>query len=434
MAGWTPLDDSVKNFREQSHVLKKQGNYPERCLAFFALKKVLMSYSARILTRGLEKLPTSMPGRRILLVPNHRSCLDPAIMHQVLTLSGHGQPRVAALDFIAATPLAPLFRKCGAIFIKGDWKSPEYRAKMNGQFREISDRGDWLEFYLEGQRSISGKQMDPKRGLFTALMEDKPCTIYPINISYARIAEDREFIAKVQGFQLKSTVQSLFLPGKGVGDVYFTVGDPIYTEPKHHPQETSMLVTSAIMKCNVVHGTDLLATILLDRQEHITLSDLQRDMEWLGSALRHRNIYVAEIDTRDTLKLLKHAATLKKGIVRIVDKTLLIYYRNRLMYTISDLVSIPRMLRKEALWTPDRRPRGRDVDRLREIGTRAIEPTVFLYKYLLDRIQEGATSVNELRRSIEDNPHSCYETVTNLITVLKEDKVIAVSGDLIILT
>lgn len=429
MDSYTPLDDSLKTFRSHSHVLKTQGNYLERSLGFFACKKVLTTFNANVLTKGLEKLPSSPSSRRILLVPNHRSCIDPVIVHYVLTLAGHPQPRVAALDFIASTPLAPLFKKCGAIFIKGDWKSPDYRTKMNEQFKAITDAGEWLEFYLEGARSTSGKQLDPRHGLFTALMSDRPCAIYPINISYERLIEDREFVVKKKGFQLKSTIQSLFIPGKGIGNVYFTVGDPIYTEPNHKPPHVALTVSREIMKLNVIHGSDLVACILLDSQEHIPFSDLERDMEWLRQALLHRGVQVDSFNLSHTLKSLRHCITLKKGIVRIRDKTLLIYYRNRMIYTISDLASTPSLLRKEALWTPDHGTRLRDNSRLKQIAKRAMEPTIFLYKYLLDKIQEGTVSVKELRESIQDSPHCCFETVTNFLTVLKEDGVLTISSE-----
>lgn len=439
MESYTPLDDTLKAFHTHSHILKAQGNYLERSLGFFACKKVLTTFNANVLTKGLEKLPTatSHANRRILLVPNHRSCIDPVIVHYVLTLAGCPQPRVAALDFIASTPLAPLFKKCGAIFIKGDWKSPDYRSKMNEEFKSITDAGEWLEFYLEGARSTSGKQLDPRHGLFTALMSDRPCVIYPINISYERLIEDREFVVKKKGFQLKSTIQSLFIPGKGIGDVYFTVGDPIYTEPDHRPPHVALSVSQEIMKLNVIHGSDLIACILLDSQEHIPFYDLEQNMERLQQALRSRGLLVAPFNLMYVLKSLRHCILLKKGIVRIRDKTLLIYYRNRMMYAISDLATVPSLLRKEALWTPDLPPHPQDLIQLRQLAKRAIEPTIFLYKYLLDKIQEGTVSAKELRQSIEDSPHTCFETVTNFLTVLKEDGILNLScedKDLIILT
>lgn len=428
---WTALNDSLHQLHTHREILKGQGHYLSRLTGVMIAKKVLRKFNAHIYTRGMEKL-VDHPGKRVLLVSNHRSYLDPLIIGHLTALYGKKQPRPIGLDFVAATPLAPLFRKCGAIFIKEKFDNLEYREKMNSILREAADAGDYMEFFLEGQRSISGKQMDPKRGLLTAFM-DKPCVIYPLNLSFERLIEDREFISKSRGWNLGATVKSLMIPSKGMGVVRLSVGDPIYTDPKDIPREIAMKVTSEILKQNTIYATDIIAAVLLDRQEAIQIDTLKDDVLWLQNVIIDRKINVVKTNVDDALKLLKHAIKVKKNMVSIRDKTLLIYYRNRMIYTISDMIATPTILRKEALWTPDHYPRLKDAKRLKEIAKRALEPTVFLYKYLMEQIQQGETSMKTLRRSIEDNPHSCYETVTNLVTVLVEDKVVTRDGDIITL-
>jgi 1-acyl-sn-glycerol-3-phosphate acyltransferase len=434
-SSYTLLDDSLRAWRSNAAVLKDQGNYLDRSLGYFVSRKVLQRFGVQLYVKGLEKLPSpeDMAGRRILLLPNHRSYLDPVIVHHVLGCSGFRQPRVVALDFLAATPLAPIFKKCGAVFIKGSFKDLEYREKMNETLRNFADKGDWVSFFPEGMRSLSGKQMDPRRGLLAGLTTDSPCVIYPINISYTRLIEDREFISKRRGFNVKHTLSSLFLPSQGAGPVYFTVGDPIYTGSGADPRETASNVTRGIMQENLVHTTDLLCTILLERQEAMDYGELEREVQWLTAALQHRGVPCTPLDLPQALLLLKHCVSTKHGTVSIRDKTLLIYYRNRMLYTIGDLVSLPDLLRKEVLWSPPSRPRMRDAKRLKELAKRAFEPTVFLYKYLSDKIQEGETSVKELRRSLEDNPHCCYELLDNFLNVLKENGAVRVEGDTVIL-
>jgi len=429
MPDWTPLDDSPRAFAAARAVLKAQGNYTERALGYFVCKRFLHKFNCEIVTRGLDKLRDHQ-GRRVLLVPNHRSYLDPVIVHHVLALSGFRQPRVVALDFLGATPLAPIMKKCGAVFIRGSFADPAYREKMNQQLRAYTDNGEWLEFFLEGQRSSSGKQMEARTGLLNALTTDQPCVIYPINLSYERLIEDREFVSKTQGFNIKSALRSFLATGKGVGKMYFTVCDPIYTEAGANVRNVAASITKAIMRANVIFNTDLLAVTLLDKQETIRLETLQNEVNWLANALEHRGVYVVDRDIESTFRLLKHAISVKqKQYITIRDKTLLLYYRNRMLYTISDLVTTPSLLRREALYSPQHRPRGRDSKALRDLAKRAIEPTVFLYKYLLEQVQEGETSAKALRRSIADNPHCCYETVSNLLSVLKEDGTVTVNGD-----
>lgn len=434
-SGYTLLDDSLKAWRSNSTTLKEQGHYTERSLGYFISRKILQRFGVKLYVKGLEKLPTpeAVAGRRVLLLPNHRSYLDPVIVHHVLGCGGYRQPRVAALDFLAATPIAPMLKKCGAVFIKGNFGNLEYREKMNETLRTYADQGDWIEFYPEGMRSVSGKQMDPRHGLLTGLMADSPCVLYPITISYTRLIEDREFITKKRGFNVKQTVASLIFPSKGTGHVYFTVGDPIYTEPSDDARVKAVAVTSSILRNNLIHTTDIIATILLERQEALEIAELEREVQWLTEALQHRGVPCTTVNITQGLTLLSHCIRSKQGVVSIGDKTLLIYYRNRMLYALGDLISLPDMLRKEVLWSPPRGVRMRDSKKIKELTKRAFEPTVFLYKYLSDQIQGGATSVKELRRSIEDNPHCCYETVTNFLNVLKEDKVLTVEGDIITL-
>jgi glycerol-3-phosphate O-acyltransferase len=108
---------------------------------------------------------------RVLLLPNHRSCLDAVILHHVLVLAGYGQPSAIYRDYIAKTPLAPFFAHVGAVFIKEHWQDPSYREYMNAYLRKLTDEGD---------RSATGLQLPAKRGILTALTQDKACTIYPI--------------------------------------------------------------------------------------------------------------------------------------------------------------------------------------------------------------------------------------------------------------
>ena len=434
-AGYTLLDDSPKAWRSHAPLLKEQGHYTDRTLGYFLSRKILQRFGVQLYVKGLEKLPSrdQAAGRRVLLLPSHRSYLDPVIVHHVLGCSGFKQPRVAALDFIAATPLAPMFKRCGAVFIKGSFKDVEYREKMNETLRNYADEGDWLEFYPEGMRSTSGKQMDPRHGLLSGLMKDRPCVSYPINISYTRLIEDHEFISKKRGFNIKQTAKSLVLPSRGTGAVYFTIGDPIYTEPGDNARGHALKVTQAILQKNLIHTTDIISTILLERQEPMDIVDLEQEVNWLTSALEHRGVTCTSPNLSGSLLLLKHCINSKQGVVSIVDKTLLIYYRNRMLYTIADLVSLPDLLRKEVLWTPPHKPRLRDGKRLKELAKRSLSQTIFLYKYLSEKVQEGETSVKELRLSINVNPSTCYETVGNFLNVLKEDGLIRIEDDTIIL-
>jgi glycerol-3-phosphate O-acyltransferase len=369
---WTVLDDSVKAFRSQSATLKRQGNYNERLGAYLIAKKLLSRFRAQIYTSGLEQFQRAREsGRRVLLVPNHRSYFDPVIVHHILALQGLPQPRVAALDFLAKTPIAPVLQRCGAVFIKGNFSDPDYRERMNEQFRQYADQGEWVEFYLEGQRSVSGKQLPPRRGLIKALTADQPCLIFPITLSFERVIEDKDLTVRSKPFKVKTTIESLCLPSHGIGKIFFAVGEPVLTEPHSDPRHTAQLVSTRIVRNNVIFPSDLVALLLLDREEPIARKELEAEVQWLTSALRHRGLEVTDSSLEETLHLLSHVITVKKRLVSIKSKGVLLYYRNRALYTLFDLVETPDLLRLETQWTPNHKPRFSDRKTLRTIARRA---------------------------------------------------------------
>ena len=150
---------------------------------------------------------TKMP---IIYLPVHRSHLDYILVSFILYMNNIKPPLVAAGDNLNIPFFGNLMRGLGAFFIKRklDPKSGKkdyvYRAVLSEYMAENIQRGESIEFFLEGGRSRSGKTCMPKGGLLSIVVNTlvdnhiENAYIVPVSISYEKLI-DGNFVAEQLG-------------------------------------------------------------------------------------------------------------------------------------------------------------------------------------------------------------------------------------------
>ena len=146
-------------------------------------------------------------GRRhpLVLLPSHRSYLDPVVMRTVL--QDHGLPPTHVLGGINAAfwPVGPIARRSGHVFIRRTTRDdPVYRLALREYMAHLLRDGHHLEWYIEGGRTRTGKLRPPRFGLLAYLLEAVRLgaadpVIVPVSIVYEHLPEMAAMAAEDKG-------------------------------------------------------------------------------------------------------------------------------------------------------------------------------------------------------------------------------------------
>ena len=154
---------------------------------------------------GMERLRAAAERGPVVLLPSHKSHVDYLLLHYVLRKHALGLPLVAAGDNLAFFPLGELLRRCGAFFIRRNFRGDKlYAIAVDAYVRRLLHEGFAIEFFLEGGRSRTGKLLPAQVGLLNmvvdaALGEPKPVSFVPVSIGYERMMEETEFLRELSG-------------------------------------------------------------------------------------------------------------------------------------------------------------------------------------------------------------------------------------------
>jgi len=112
-------------------------------------------------------------GTAVVFMPTHRSYVDFLMMSYLCFDSNLPVPHICAReDFLNMSFVSQLLRQSGAYFIKNGVKEdPLYAAVFATYTQHLMLEGQPIEFFLEGTRSRSGKQLPPKLGMLGDVME-----------------------------------------------------------------------------------------------------------------------------------------------------------------------------------------------------------------------------------------------------------------------
>ncbi|KAM9336689.1 glycerol-3-phosphate acyltransferase 1, mitochondrial [Symphorus nematophorus] len=138
----------------------------------------------------------------MVFLPVHKSHIDYLLITLILFCHNIKAPHIAAGNNLSIPILSTLIRKLGGFFIRrkmeetGDGKKDIlYRSLLQAYTEELLRQQQFLEVYLEGTRSRSGKPSTARAGMLSIVV-DTLCTgaiadvlVVPVGISYDRIIE-----------------------------------------------------------------------------------------------------------------------------------------------------------------------------------------------------------------------------------------------------
>ena len=177
----------------------------------------------------------------VILIPLHRSYIDFLRVSYIFIAYKMKIPIIAAAeDFFAIFMLHNFLRAAGAFFIKRKQLENDklYKAIMNEYVQRLLLDDCYLEFFVEGTRSRSGKMLSPKFGILTMItdlyFEKKlpDMQIVPMTINYERVLEGETFPFELLGEEktresLYRIVKSAKTLNMNFGRIYVELAEPI---------------------------------------------------------------------------------------------------------------------------------------------------------------------------------------------------------------
>lgn len=204
--------DDFKNGDAQTDIrkfLKEIVATPSNHIAI-GLRKILHLLWYKIFNgidvQGLDQLQQEAKNKRLIFVPNHRSHLDYLLVSFILNRHDMTIPHIVAGNNLNITGIGHILKSTGAVFMRRTFKNqPLYAAAFSAYLHFLLDHSFPLEVFIEGGRSRTGKNMPPKIGILSMLMEylleneERDLHFVPVSIAYERIPEEGSYIRELNG-------------------------------------------------------------------------------------------------------------------------------------------------------------------------------------------------------------------------------------------
>ncbi len=188
---------------------------------------------------GLNEIREAARAAPIVLIPAHRSHMDYLLYSLVLYWNGLIPPHITAGDNLSFWPMGPIFRRSGAFFIRRSGRGlPLYQAVLRHYVRKLLKEGYWVEFFIEGTRSRSGKTGSPKYGMLSMIVDAVAsgaapnAQLLPCAVTYEKVIEQKSYHSEALGREksresLSSLAASAKVLGSRYGKVYVEFDHPL---------------------------------------------------------------------------------------------------------------------------------------------------------------------------------------------------------------
>jgi glycerol-3-phosphate O-acyltransferase len=325
----------------------------------------------------MRRLRDSFRDATPVLIPCHRSHLDYLLMSSQLFYRDMVIPHVIAGENLSFWPLGPIFRRCGAFFIKRTFANNRiFPVVFQRYLHQLVRDGFPIEFFIEGGRSRTGKLLPPRLGVLGMIMDSAQnlregwdVNLVPIGISYEQVAEERSYRKELQGEDktpenMSQVVKATSIFRRRFGRVYVRIGEPIRLSevfegldapfPSLDPdarqevlQTTGEQIMHSIGENMVVMPTGIVGLPLLAQSKSsISLAELNARVQRMFGALKRleapiaRSLESGNWSIDDALKRFENSKLIERleldgdTIVRIMPdrRITLEYYKNSVLH------------------------------------------------------------------------------------------------------
>lgn len=190
-------------------------------------------------TRGLQGIRQAARTGPIVLAPAHRSHLDYLVYSWVFYTHGLIPPHIAAGENLSFWPMGTVFRRSGAFFIRRTIRGAGlYALALRHYVRKLLKDGYWIEFFIEGTRSRSGKTVSPRYGMLTMIVDavasgaTPDAHLVPAGVTYERVVEMASYQRESEGAEkqresVATLARSAKVLGTRYGRMYVQFDEPI---------------------------------------------------------------------------------------------------------------------------------------------------------------------------------------------------------------
>ncbi len=305
----------------------KASEYFDEIAADYSPTYVVLTYSIlkqlwKRLFQGIEIDPAEFARVRnwarmgpTIFVPSHKSHIDYLILNYLLYEHYVQVPRIAAGQNLAFWPAGHIFRKCGAFFIRRTFAGARLYTKVfSAYIGELLREGYFIEFFIEGGRSRSGKLVLPKTGFLSILLDAylkgrcEDLIFVPASIVYDKVMEEKAYLREQEGApkereSFRQVLKARDLLKKKYGKIYIRFGSPFslsqYLEqhqqrPEEIEQSLALKLVREINSVTPVTPLALTSSAILSRhKKSFDTTVLTHGVEELRSFLEERGAPIA---------------------------------------------------------------------------------------------------------------------------------------------
>ncbi|MBF0351607.1 MAG: 1-acyl-sn-glycerol-3-phosphate acyltransferase [SAR324 cluster bacterium] len=259
-------------------------------LASIALRFLWNRIFDGVVVKGLDEQRQSHEGKTIIYIPCHRSHLDYGLLSHILYEHKLSLPMIIAGENLNMFIVGAILKRGGAVFIRRVFKGQKlYSTVFLSYLYYLLDNKFSMEFFIEGTRSRTGKNLPPKTGFLSMLVQyveekpDRDLHLVPVSNVYDRVMEESSYVKELGGLpkrkeSLGGLLRSRKMLSVNYGKVYVSFSPPISLRglmQRYYGQadrgamlyRLGMDITDTMNKYSVTSATPLIATILLSEKK-----------------------------------------------------------------------------------------------------------------------------------------------------------------------
>ncbi|XP_071997209.1 dihydroxyacetone phosphate acyltransferase isoform X2 [Engystomops pustulosus] len=359
--------------QQASQILDEMGhNLKLGAIRLFALSlsKIFKRLYQKVFVNqeGIQRLARAIQEYPVVLLPSHRSYVDFLLISYIMFTYDLAIPVIAAGEDLGRMKfVGPFLRLSGAFFIRRTFHGDKLYWAVFSEYVKTMLRNGYapLEFFIEGQRSRTGKTIHPRLGLLNAVAEPffrgevYDTYLVPISISYEKILEESFHVQELLGAQKSKESTSGLIKARKIlkdnfGNIHIYFGQPISMRSmassvinrsqynllnRHSLQRPSAEVQKFISDMAykielhqianmVLSPGDLIATILLQHLPMMNYNLLVEKILFLRKLTEDFGGCIDWPESKSIDEVLHSSIFLHSNIMAIVDRNLVLLEHN----------------------------------------------------------------------------------------------------------